>query len=124
MQTLEVGDLRRIAGLNQRFKSFFEQRRQPATKHGLLTEKVALGFFFKGSLQNSRACRPDAVGIGQSQFMRVPAGILLNRDQRGYSAAFGKDAAHQVSWTLGSDHHYVNVRRRNDCLEMNAEAVR
>ena len=29
-----------------------------------------------------------------------------------------------MSRTLGSDHHHVNVRRRNDRLEMNAEAVR
>src|SRR5271169_33703 len=55
--------------------------------------------------------------------MRVTAGILLNRDQRRYSAAFAIDAPHQVSRTLGSDHHHVYIGGRNDGFEMNAEAV-
>ena len=111
VQALEVGDLRRVAGLDQRFESLLDQRRQPATEHGLLAEQVAFGFLLESRLQNARARRADAVRIGQRKFVRAPAGILLNRDQGRHPAAFGIHAPDQVSGTLGSDHHHIYVRR-------------
>src|SRR5713101_410447 len=63
MNALKVRDLRLITGLDQRFKTFLHQRGQSAAEHGLLTEQIALGFFFKCGLQNSGPSRADAVGI-------------------------------------------------------------
>ena len=63
------------------------------------------------------------MGISQRQFVRAAAGILLNRDQGGHASAFRIHAAHQMSGTLGSNHHYVHVGGWNDGFEMNAEAV-
>ena len=97
VQTLEVRNLRRVASLDQRFESFLDQRGQPAAQHGLLAEQVALGFFLESRLQNSRAGRADAMRIGQREFVRVAAGILLDRDQRRHPAPFAIHAPHQVS---------------------------
>ncbi len=111
VQAFEIGDLRSVSGLDQRFESLLDQRRQPAAEHRLLAEQIALGFFLESRLQNARAGRPDAVRISQRQFVRVAAGILLDRDQRRHSAPFGVHAAHQMPGTLGSDHHHVHVSR-------------
>ena len=62
--------------------------------------------------------------ISQRQFVRVAAGILLNRNQRRNAATFAENATDQMPRTLGSDHHHVNIGGRNDRLEMNAEPVR
>ena len=56
--------------------------------------------------------------------MGASAGILLNRQQRRNSAAFGVHAPDEVSRALRSNHQDINVGRRNDSFEMNAEAVR
>src|SRR6202049_5409621 len=61
--------------------------------------------------------------IRHRQFGRVAAGILLNRDQRRYSSAFGVNAPPTMSGTLGSNHDHIYVGRRDDRLEMNSEAV-
>ena len=47
----------------------------------------------------------------------------MDGDQRGHAAALRIDAPDKMPRTLGSNHHHVNVRRRNDRLEMNAETV-
>src|SRR5580658_1706860 len=124
MQALEISNLRRVPGLDQRLESLLNQRRQPAAQHRLLAEQVALSFFLESSLQHSRARRANAVCISQREFMRMPARILLNRNQRRHSAPFGINTPHQMPRTLRSDHHHVHVGGRNNRLEMNAEAVR
>ncbi len=56
--------------------------------------------------------------------MGVPGRILMNRQQCRHSAPLGIDAPHQVPRTLGRDHHHVNIIRRLNGLEVNAESVR
>ena len=48
----------------------------------------------------------------------------MDREQGGNSAAFGIDATDQMPGTLGSDHHDIDISRRDDSFEMNAESVR
>src|SRR5437764_118603 len=84
----------------------------------------AFGFFLEGGFENAGARRADAVGISETEFVGASAGILLNRQQRRNSAAFGVHAPDEVSRALRSNHQDINVGRRNDSFEMNAEAVR
>src|SRR6185503_10223669 len=49
--------------------------------------------------------------------------VLMDGDQGRNAAPFGIYPAHQVAGTLGRNHDDVNIGRRNDGLEMNAEAV-
>ena len=55
VQALEVGNLRRVAGLDQCLESFLDQRREAATQHSLFAEQVAFGFFLESRLQNPGA---------------------------------------------------------------------
>ena len=47
MQTFEVGHLRRVTSLDERFKPGFDQRRQAAAEYGLLTKEIRFRFFAK-----------------------------------------------------------------------------
>src|SRR5712692_153434 len=123
VQALEIGDLGLIAGLDQSFESFLDEGRQPAAEHGLFAEKITLGFFLEGGLQNPGAGRTDAVRVTQRVFVGASAGVLMHGDQRWNTAAFRIYAAQQVTWTFGRNHHYINVFRRDDRLKMNAEAM-
>ena len=124
MQALEIGNLRSVAGFDESFESLLDERRQAAAKHSLFAEEIAFRFFFERGLQNAGAGRADPMRVGESEFVSVAAGILLNREQRWNAAAFGINAANEVAGALGSNHHDVNVVRRHDSFEMNAEAVR
>jgi hypothetical protein len=124
MQALEIGDLGRVAGFHQRLESLLDQRSQPAAQHRLLAEQIAFGFFLECGLQHARAGRANAMRISQRVFVRSLARILLDRDQRRHAAPFGIHPPQQMARALGRDHHHVHILRRNDRLEMNAEAVR
>ena len=124
VHALEVGDLGSVAGLDQRLETFFHQRSQPAAEHRLFAEQIALGFFLKRRLQHARARRADAVRIAERVFMRVSAGILVDREQRGHTSALRIHAPQQMARTLGRDHDHVHIFWRLDGFEVNREAVR
>src|SRR5437868_12819212 len=124
MQAFEVSDLRLITGLDQRFKSFFDQRRQSTAEHCLLPEQVALGFLFERSFENACACRTDSVRVRQRVFVRPPARILLNGEQGRHATSFAINTSQQVTGTLRGDHNDADARRRHNRLEMNAEPMR
>ena len=65
----------------------------------------------------------DCLGVGEGQCVRVARGVLMNRDQAGYTAAFGKDFAHAMTRGLGGDHADIDLRRRDDGAVANVEAV-
>src|ERR1700728_787410 len=124
VQTLEIGNLRRVAGFHQRLEAFLDQRSQPAAQHRLLAEKIALGFFLEGGLQHARARGADAMRVSQRVLVSPLAGILLNRNQRRHAAPFAINSPQQMTGTLGRNHHHVHIFWRNDRFEMNAKAVR
>ena len=80
MDALEIGNLRLVSGFDQSLESLFHQGCQPSAEHGLLAEKIALGFFFECCLENSRARGSDAIRIRERQLVRVSARILMNGD--------------------------------------------
>src|SRR6185312_9445875 len=61
VQAFEVGDLRSVPGLDQRFESFLDERSETAAKNGLLAEQIAFRLFSEGSLQNTCAGCTDAI---------------------------------------------------------------
>src|SRR5208282_712716 len=65
VQTLEIGDLWRVPGLDQRFESLLDQRGQPSAQYRLLAKQIALRLFLKCGLQHASSCRPNAVRVGQ-----------------------------------------------------------
>ncbi len=123
VQTLEVSDLRGVASLNQSLKSLLNQRRQPSAQHGLLAKQIALSLFFERGLQHARPRRPNSMRVSQRKFMRPPASILANRNQRRHAAPLRINPPQQVSRRLRSDHHHIHIAGRDDRLEMNAEPV-
>ena len=56
--------------------------------------------------------------------MRPSGRILMNRQQSRDSSALGVHPADKVSGALGRDHYHVDVVRRLNGLEMDAETVR
>ena len=124
VQAFEISNLGCVARFHQRFESLLDERSQAAAEDRLLAEQVALSFFLESGLQHAGAGRSDAMCVCETEFVSVSAGILMDRQQRWHTAAFAINAADQMSRALGSDHHHVNVGRRNDRLEMNAESMR
>ena len=70
VQALEVGHLRRVAGLDQRFETGLDQCRGAAAQHRLLAEEVGLGLFLEGGLDDAGAAAADGAGVGQRDFAR------------------------------------------------------
>src|ERR1039458_7912984 len=124
MHALEVRNLRSVAGSDQRLESLLHQRSQASAQHGLLAEQVALGLFLESGLQHTSARGADAMRIAERVFVRMAAGILMDRQQRRHPAALGVHAPQQVAGALGRDHDYVDVWGRGNGLEVNREAVR
>ena len=78
MNTLKVGHLRRIAGINQGFVAGLNQSRQPAAQNRLLAKKVRFGFILEGSFDHGGPRPADSAGIGQADFLRVTGRILMD----------------------------------------------
>ena len=86
VQALEIGHLRRVAGLDQRLVAGLDQLDQAAAQHGLLAEQVGLAFFLEGGLDDAGAAAADRRGVGQAEVVRVarrrPCGSRPGRARR------------------------------------------
>ena len=121
---LEIGHLRRIAGLDQGLESGEDQRGEPAAQHGLLAEQIGLAFLAERRLDDPGPAAADRRGVTQRDFERVAGRVLLDRDEAGNAAAAQVLRAHRVARPLRRDHEHVHVGTRLDQTEMDAEAVR
>ena len=63
VQAFKVGDLRLIAGFDQRFEAGADQRGDAATEHDLFAEKIGLGLFLEGRLDDAGARTADRFGV-------------------------------------------------------------
>ena len=79
MQTLEVGHLRLVTGLDQHLVAGLDKGACAATKDGLLAEKVGLGFLLEGSLDDSGARPADALGPSEGDLLGLTIGVLLDK---------------------------------------------
>ena len=123
VQTLEVGHLGRVTGLDQGLETGLDQRGQTAAQHHLLTEQVGLALLAEGGLDDAGTTAAVGRGISHGDVARLAAGVLVDRDQRGHAAALGVGRAHQVARTLGGDHDDVQILTRGDLAEVDVEAV-
>ena len=124
VQTFEVSHLRLVTGLDQRFVASQNQRAGPAAQDGLLAEQVGLGLFFERGFYHAGARGADALRPGQRHVLRLPARILVNRDERRHAFAFEILAADNVAGPLRSNQNHIHVFRRDHRFEMNGETVR
>ena len=111
VQALVVGELRRVAGLDERLEAELDQLREPAAEHGLLAEQVGLGLVLEGRLDDPGAAGADRGGVGERELARVAARVLRDGDQRRRAVALLEDAADDVAGALRRAHDHV-VRRR------------
>src|SRR6185312_7733788 len=80
MKALEISDLRRIAGLHQRFESRADQFGGATAKYCLLPEEIALRLFAEAGFDHAGAQRAERGGISESILESFAARILLDGD--------------------------------------------
>src|SRR5581483_8485790 len=123
VEALEIRHFRLVTGLDQRLKTGLDERAGAAAKHGLLAEEISLGLLLEGGLEHAGAGRADALGPGERELFGLLRFVLGNRHQRGHALTLDIKAPDHVARALGRDHDDVDVRRRLDQAEMDAQAV-
>ena len=78
MQAFEVGHLRLVTGLDQRFVSGLTKRARAAAQHGLFAEQIGFGLFLETGLDDAGARAADALGPGQRDLLGLLARVLIN----------------------------------------------
>ena len=111
MQALVVGDLRLVAGLDERLEAELDQLRDTAAEHGLLAEQVGLGLLGERGLDHPDARGADRGAVGERQLACVAARVLRDRDDGRRAVALGVERAHDVPRALRRDHDHVVALR-------------
>src|SRR5688572_28752008 len=123
VQTLVVGNLRLVAGLDERFIALYHQLGGTAAEHGLFAEQIGFRFLGKGGLYHGCAGPADAVGVLESSRMRIARPVLADGDQAGNPASLLQLASHEVARSLRRDQDECDVLAGTDLLELHVEAV-
>ena len=123
VQALEVGHLRLVTGFDQHLVAGLDQCARSATKYGLLTEQVGLGFLLEGGLYNPGACAADSLSPGERDLLGLTVGILVDGNETGHPLSLNVLATDNVPRPLGCHEDHVDVLRRNNRLEVDREAV-
>ena len=123
VQTFEVGDLGRVARIDERLETGADQLGSAAAEHGLLAEQIAFGLFAEGGFDDTGAQTAERRGIGKGVFESLAARILLDGDEGGNAGAFDEDFAHAMAGGFGGDHGDVDIGGRFDEAEVDVEAV-
>src|ERR1044071_10221101 len=97
METLEIGELRLIAGFHQSFKSFFNQFDGSAAENHLFSKKISFRFFFEGRLKNTSPRGADALAKSQRAVGGMARHILFDGEKSGRASAFFIGSSHQMS---------------------------
>jgi hypothetical protein len=64
MEALEVGHLRRVAGIDQRLEATADELDESASELHLLAEEISLAVLAEVRLDDARAAAADAAGVG------------------------------------------------------------
>src|SRR4051794_8074676 len=123
VEALVVGDLRRVAGLDERLEACADELGGAAAEHRLLTEEVGLGLLLERRLEDAGAAGADADGVGERELARVAGGVLLDGDEGRRAVALGEEPADDVPRALRRDHDHVMPGGRGDPLVEDVEAV-
>src|SRR6266478_8517654 len=124
VEAFEIGDLGLVASFRKRFEARFDQFTHAAAEHGLFAKEVGFGLLGKGGFQNASARAAESLSVGEGKRFRRTAGILLDSQERGCSAAFGENFANAMARGFWSDHGDVDRGRRLDRTEADVESVR
>ena len=124
MQALEVGDLRLVAGLDERLETGFDERADAAAEDRLLAEEVGFGLLRKSGLDHASPGCADALGIREGDRARLTGRILVHGEQGGRTTALEEDLAHTVPWGFRRHHCHVEIGGRDDGAEADVESVR
>ena len=123
VKTLEIGDLRLVAGLDQGLIAGADQLGDPAAEHRLLAEKIGFSLLPEGGFEYPGAGAADPPGIGQGDVARPAGGILVHGDQAGDAVALLVDPAHEMARGFWGDHDDIDPGGRDDLAVMDVEAV-
>ncbi len=124
VHTLEVGDLRLVAGLDQGLETAHDKLGKPATEHGLLAKEVGFRFFPEARGENAGPCTPNPLRVREGPRLRIAGGILGNGNQTGHTTTGLVLAPHEVAWPLGSNQHDVEIGSRLNLTVVDIETVR
>ena len=124
MDAFEIGIFGLIAGFHQDFETAAHQVNDAAAQNGLFTEQVGLGLLIHRGLQDPRTGSADPGDVSQGDIIGLAGGILFDSDQAGNALSGNIGAADGVARTLRRGHENVHIRRRDDPLVADVEAVR
>src|SRR5262245_49372735 len=102
MEAFKVSHLGRVAGLNQRFETRFNQRGQTTAKDSLLAEQISFGFLPKVCFNDACSTSANCRGIGKADFSGILVRILVNGKQAGNTGAAREFMPHQMTRSLRS----------------------
>ena len=120
---LEVGHLRLVSRLDERFEAVLDELGDAAAQNGLLAEQIGLRLLAEGRLDDARAGGADGRGVGQGELEGLAGGVLLHAHEGGNAAPLLEKAAHGVARALGGDHADVVGRTGLDVAVVDVEAV-
>src|ERR1051325_9944702 len=123
VHALEVRHLGLVAGLDERLERGLDEVRDAAAERRLLAEEVRLRLFLERRLDDPGARAADALAVRERHVTRLARHVLVDGDEGGHAGALREEVAHDVARRLGRDHRDVDVRRRDDLVEVDVEAV-
>ncbi len=124
MHALEVRVLGRIASLDQGLKTSLHQLADAAAKDSLLAEQIGLGLRAEGGFQDARTAAADACRIRKRGIHCLAGRVLVYANQIRDASALNKLGTDGVARAFGRNHNNIHIRRRNNLLEMDVEAMR
>src|SRR5262249_51073471 len=94
-----------------------------ATAHNLCPDAARLGSLRQARFDHTGPPAANRTGIGKPHLPGRSTWVLMDREQAGYPAALHILRSNEVAGSFGSNHEYVNSRRRHDLPKMNIKAV-
>src|SRR5262245_16511903 len=124
VQALVVGDLRLVAGLDERFEAESDQLGDAAAEHGLLAEEVRLRLLGERRPDRVGERSPVAGAVRECELAGVATRVPRDRDDRRRAVSLRVEPPHDVTRPLGCDHDHIVSLRRLDPPVVDVEAVR
>jgi len=124
MKAFEIGDFRMIACFHQGVESRLDQFGHPSTEDALFSEKVGLGLLSERGFNDAGTGGPKTFGVGESSLFCLFCIILIDGKKGWDSCSLLVFPSHQMSRAFRSNHHHVDLFRRDDLAVMNVEPVR
>src|ERR1051326_662221 len=122
VQAFEIGELRGVAGIDQRVERRAHELRGAAAKYGLLSEQIGFRFLLDGGLDQAGAAT-DGGAISQRQRLRPAARIAVDREKADIAVATQIVGAERVAGT-GRRHQYnIEIVAGPNKAEMQREAM-